>query len=48
VALATERFDEIGKVIARCFERHDLSPTVRKLEAAQEGIASSQKYISLK
>jgi len=46
VALATERFEEIGKTIARCFERHDLAPTIRNLEAAQEGIASSQKYIS--
>jgi homoserine kinase len=48
IALATERFDEIGKAIARCFERHDLSPTVRNLEAAQEGIASTQKYVSQK
>jgi homoserine kinase len=48
IALATERFDEIGKVVARCFERHDLSPTVRNLEAAQEGISSTQKYISQK
>ncbi len=45
IALATERFDEIGKSIARCFERHNLSPTVRVLEAAQEGLASSQKYV---
>jgi homoserine kinase len=48
IALATERFDEIGKAVARCFERHDLSPTVRNLEAAQEGISSTQKYISQK
>ena len=46
VALATERFEEIGKTIARCFEKHDLAPTIRNLEAAQEGIASSQKYVS--
>jgi homoserine kinase len=46
VALATERIDEIGKTIARCFERHGLSPAIRNLEAAQEGLTSSQKYIS--
>jgi len=48
IALATERFDEIGKAVAQCFERHDLSPTVRNLEAAQEGIVSAQKYVSQK
>jgi homoserine kinase len=48
VALATERFDEIGKTVARCFERHGLAPTIRNLEAAQEGISSGQKYISQK
>jgi homoserine kinase len=46
IALATERFDEIGKAVARCFEKHDLAPTIRNLEAAQEGISSTQKYIS--
>jgi homoserine kinase len=45
LALATERIDEIGKRIAACFERHGLSPTVRNLEAAQEGLTSSQKYL---
>lgn len=48
VALATERIDEIGKMVAACFERHGLSPTVRNLEAAQEGLLSSQKYRSLR
>lgn len=48
VALATERIDEIGKAVAACFERHGLSPTIRNLEAAQEGLASSQKYVSLR
>ncbi len=48
VALATERFDEIGKTVAGCFERHGLAPTIRNLEAAQEGITSSQKYVSQK
>ncbi|HXX46535.1 MAG TPA: homoserine kinase [Candidatus Acidoferrales bacterium] len=43
VALATGRYDEIGKAIARCFERHDLAPTIRILEAAQEGLSSTQK-----
>jgi hypothetical protein len=48
VALATERFEEIGKNIARCFERHNLEPTIRNLEAAQEGLTSAQKYVSQK
>jgi homoserine kinase len=48
VALATGRYDEIGKAVAQCFERHGLSPTVRQLEAAQEGLTSTQKYISQK
>ena len=48
IALATDRFDEIGKAIARCFEKHGLAPTVRHLEAAQEGLASTQKYGPLK
>ncbi len=48
VALATGRFDEIGKAIAHCFEKHNLAPTVRQLEAAQEGLTSTQKYISQK
>jgi homoserine kinase len=48
VALATERFDEIGKTVARCFERHGLEPTIQNLEAAQEGLTSTQKYISQK
>jgi homoserine kinase len=43
VALATGRYDEIGKAIARCFERHNLAPTIQVLEAAQEGLASTQK-----
>jgi len=46
VALATERIDEIGRSIAACFERHGLSPAIRTLEAAQEGVTSSQKYVS--
>lgn len=46
IALATERIDEIGRKIAACFARHGLSPSVRTLEAAQEGLTSSQKYVS--
>jgi homoserine kinase len=46
VALATERYEEIGKNIARCFERHNLEPTIRNLEAAQEGLTTAQKYVS--
>jgi len=48
VALATERFEEIGNNIARCFDRHNLEPAVRILEAAQEGFTSAQKYVSQK
>jgi homoserine kinase len=48
VALATGRHDEIGKAIAQCFERHDLAPVIRIMEAAQEGLASTQKYVSWK
>lgn len=43
VALATARHIEIGKSIARCFEKHSLAPTIQIMEAAQEGLASSQK-----
>jgi homoserine kinase len=48
VALATGRYDEIGKTVAACFERHKLAPTIRILEAAQDGLTSTQKYISQK
>ncbi|MGH9689030.1 MAG: hypothetical protein ACRD5K_18305, partial [Candidatus Acidiferrales bacterium] len=48
VALATEKVDEIGRMLASCFERHGLSPSIRNLEAAQEGLTSSQKYVSLR
>jgi len=48
VALATGRYDEIGKALARCFEKHGLAPTVRQLEAAQDGLISTQKYGPLK
>jgi homoserine kinase len=48
IALATGRYDEIGKTIARCFEAHNMAPTIRQLEAAQDGLTSTQKYISQK
>jgi homoserine kinase len=48
IALATERIDEIGHAISACFERHGLSPAIRNLEAAQEGLTSSQKYVSFR
>jgi homoserine kinase len=48
LALATEKFDEIGKTIAGHFERNGLSSTIRHLEAAQEGLTLTQKYSSAK
>jgi homoserine kinase len=39
IALATDRYDEIGKAIASRFEHHGIVCSIRKLEAAQEGIA---------
>jgi homoserine kinase len=48
IALATGRYDEIGKAVARCFEKHNMAPTIRHLEAAQEGLSSTQKYGPLK
>ena len=35
--------DVIGKAIARCFEKHDLAPATRVLEAAQEGMIAVEK-----
>ena len=48
LALATERFDEIGKTIAGHFEKKGLASTIRHLEAAQEGLTLTQKYSSAK
>jgi homoserine kinase len=45
IALATDRFEEIGKAIASKFEKHSLASTVRILEAAQEGLTSTQKWV---
>ena len=43
IALVTGRYDEVGKAMARCFEKHNLAPTIQILEAAQEGLTSTQK-----
>jgi homoserine kinase len=48
LALATERFDEIGKTVAGHFEKKGLASTIRHLEAAQEGLTLTQKYSSAK
>jgi len=46
IALATAQYDEVGRTIACHFERNGLTSTIRKLEAAQEGIAVSEKHAS--
>ncbi len=46
VALATDRFEEIGKAIAGRFEKNGVVSTVRILEAAQEGLTATQKWVS--
>jgi homoserine kinase len=43
IAFATDKFEEAGKNIARHFERHGISSTVRILEAAQEGLTWPHK-----
>ena len=48
IALATDRFDEIGKIIAARFEKNGVDSTIRILEAAQDGLSSSQKWVSPK
>jgi homoserine kinase len=45
VALATDRFDAVGKEIARCFDRHGPPSAIRTLEVAQEGFSTSQKHL---
>lgn len=45
IALATDRFDEIGKAIASRFESNGVSSTIRILEAAQEGLTATQRSI---
>ena len=46
VALATDRFDEIGKAIASRFEKNGVASTVRVLEAAQEGLTATQRFVA--
>ena len=45
IALATDRYDEIGKAIATRFESKGVSSTIRILEAAQEGLTATQRSI---
>ena len=42
LALATDRFEEIGKAIASRFERNGVVSVVRVLEAAQDGLTAAQ------
>lgn len=48
IALATDRFDEIGRAIATRFERNGVASAIRVMEAAQEGLSLSQKWVSVK
>jgi homoserine kinase len=48
IALASDRYDEIGKAIASRFEKHSINSTVRILEADQEGLTFTQKFVSLR
>jgi homoserine kinase len=48
IALATDRYEEIGKAIASRFEKHSVHSTVRILAADQEGLTSTQKFVSLR
>lgn len=48
VGLAVHGFDEIGKEIARRFERRGLPATFLTLEAAQEGFTTSDKRLRLR
>jgi homoserine kinase len=44
VALTMDRQAEIGRAIAAHFERHGLASTIWNLEAAQEGLAVTEKH----
>ncbi len=46
IALATDRFHEIGKAIASRFERNGVASTVRILEAAQDGLTATQHRVN--
>lgn len=45
VALATDRFDSIGKELAGRFERNGLAAAFQTLEVAQEGFSTSEKHL---
>ena len=45
IAVATDRFDAIGKEIAGRFERHGIRASFRTLEVAQEGFSTSEKHL---
>lgn len=45
IALATDRFDAIGREIASRFERKGLTAMFQTLEAAQEGFSTSEKHL---
>ena len=46
IALATDRFHEIGKAIASRFERNGVASSVRILEAAQDGLTATQQRVN--
>jgi homoserine kinase len=48
VALTMDRHAEIGNAIAAYFERHSLASTIWNLEAAQEGLAVTEKRSRVK
>lgn len=45
IAVATDRFDAIGKEIAGRFEGHGIRASFRTLEVAQEGFSTSEKHL---
>jgi len=45
IALATDRFDAIGKEIGSRFERNGLPTTYQTLEVAQQGFSTSEKHL---
>jgi homoserine kinase len=46
IALATDRFNEIGKAMASRFERNGVACSVRILEAAQDGLTATQQRLN--
>ena len=45
IALATDRFEAIGKEIGARFERRGIRSSLRTLEIAQEGFSTSEKHL---